>query len=368
MQWDKLQIGDACIYKNGIYFFDNWSQSIVYLDFTTNTLELKKIYYGTYFMASKILICNNNLFIFSGNSPRVLNYYILTEEYEEILGENKKNYICTLICIGMKVWYIPQDLNENIMVFDIKEYLFYADIDYKSIFKGYEKYTCNYPTKSGTIIWHSLTGTNKIIGYDVLCQKVYEKSSPVNHRLSTVYVQDNIMYFSQVDSGDMIIVEGSKTLTVKADSEQKDAYSYVYKFEDKLWFLPRYGNEILIYDTKNRKAKRVCYSNKIIDNNSPSAAIGCVFFQGKMIVLPWKVGPLYVIDENSEIVKKLDLKLRPEDYCKIMYQKKAIIKETNEVGIRSYINAILQDDNTLQEQECYDEKDIVGNAIWKYVR
>lgn len=368
MHWDKLQIGDACIYKNGICFFDNWSQSIVYLDFTTNTLEFKKIYYGIYFLASKIIFYNNNLFIFSGNTNRILIYNILTDEYEEILGEHKKSYICTLICIGMKVWYIPQDLNENIIVFDIKEYRFYADIEYKSIFKGYEKYACNYPTLSGTIIWHSLTGTNKIIGYDVSCQKVYEKSSPVDLRLSTVYVQDKIMYFSQVDSGDVIIVEDSKTLTVKADSEQKDAYSFVYKFDDKLWFLPRYGNKILIYNTMNGKAKRICYPNNIIYNNSHSAAIGCVYFHGKMIILPWKAGPLYVIDENSETAKKIDLKLRPEYYCKIMYRKKFIIKETNEVGIRSYINALLQDDNALQEQEFCNEEDTVGNVIWNYLR
>lgn len=368
MLWDKMQIGDACVYKNGLYFFDNWSQSIMYLDFPTNTVKIKKMYKGTYFLANRIFIYDDNLYIFAGNSYRIINYNIATDKYEEIVGMDKEKSIYTIIQHGSKAWYIPKNLSEEIMVFDIEDCRFYTDMNYTSIFKGCEKDTCSYPTVSGTIIWQSLAYSNRIIGYDIISHKIYEKSSPANIRLSTSYVYNNDMYITQVDSGDVIIAKDTKIVTVKAASGQKEAYSFIYKFDDKLWFLPRYGKEILVYDLRKEEANRIGYPNNITDMYSPSAAIGCVSVHGKMIILPWRVGAIYVVAAGSNIAEKLEVNISPEDYCRIMYRRKDLIKETDDVGINDFLNSLLQDESVLPEQECLEEKDTVGNIIWNRLR
>lgn len=370
MTWRNFEIGDACIYNSNIYFFENYTQTIMSMDLYSFNLEIKKKYFGIHFLSVKSYLLNDIIYFFSGNSLHVISYNVKKNEYKDIKFKHNKKNINTIMCINKKAWFIPFELKEKVILFDMEKKEFIIDDNYSNIFTGYEKYKCNYPTFDKTVIWHAILGTNKIIGYDIETKEISEKIFSKEIKINTAYVFENNVYISEINNGNIVVIDldKSKENIIKTKGLQRKTYSFIYKHDNSLYFLPRHGDSIAIINVENKKNinRKNIYIAK--NQNQKSASIGCVFTEDKIIILPWGYTDIYVINKQSSKSKKLEIKIEQDEVFKYIKYNKNIIIEDKNISINKFSDFIIERIG-LNRETIYDrEKTTAGKNIWEITK
>ncbi len=335
---------------------------------------------GGYYIR-KIIKVGDMLYFFLGNSRDIISWS-LSQQVFKIYGNEYKfdqqfQWVSNAFLVKDKIWICPAYSNQPLRCFDvntqkISEYSFIEEqLSLTGIILKESQFV--FASLENKILWFAIYNTPYVVSYNVErdrwnCYSFYEfgKVSNLSYDGNDlwIYFMDRRIFISwRPERGVLDIYEVSD---MKLDMSKGDPYSYIYGFQNNIFVIPTYDNDIYIV---NRKTKKEYLTNFVLNYERiytwPYVPLfyACIPRENRLILLPYSVNVIVEINMEDGQIQCIESKF---DYGDLWYclgehcQKKKLI-ENDQITLKEYISYIEFRENVSTN---YEDESTFGRYIF----
>ncbi len=209
--------------------------------------------------------------------------------------------------------------------------------------EGVVNSVCNY--LNGVIF--GISGTEKVLYYDLVNDICETFIALDNARIKSVYVYDDLIYISQVDGGEIVIVDPLEKKEVNRISISSDFGEMISLFFDEnyIYAIPRYGHTILRIDSCSYSIVEI--DANCVDLLNYHAETNRFFSGGKVVdnsifLFPYNTNALVEIDKNSLKAFGHTIRIDRDEYTleQDIYRGYDMVFFEQDISLKSYISII----------------------------
>lgn len=303
-----------------------------------------------------MVISNQVIYIILGNSWNIFEYHM---ESGQILinGDDKKYNDGALLIENCflyrnEIWLLPCYANEYIRIFDLKtkQYSMRKPIIDELKYYGanvYKKSFLDYAFTNEGIIYAIIYKSEYIVSIDINTGQYFLYCIGGRKKLSSINYDGKNYWLSFFDS--TIIEKWSPKNGIIEEyvideidiDDTGQQIRFIYELQGKLYIIPTFVPYIFILNKKNKKISKMNYPKnfKRIHNNSERYQFfRDILYKDKIIVLPFAVNEMLLIDKKNNKVNFIESILSREDIEKYTIKlETGVIEEKYGYGIRQFL-------------------------------
>lgn len=340
----KLRIvaGDSVKDKNNRDWIWDRSHNILgFLDTENYTFHVVGKYDEDLFLGFDLYLLNKAIFITSQNKIQVLKYDLeknVFTIYKADLQQEATQYYSAKLS-ETTIIMIAYELKYPALIFDMlsgqfEEVLWMDDIAYADKVIGRLE-------DSDDEILIPVESNDEII----IINKENLKYSKIQlhsiKKIGVVYKNGfGDVWVASSDGDTLVRYNQGNEYRIRIDGiNDKNTFSKLVKCENIVIAIPRYGENIYLYDEKERRGEKIKLSlNAPVQEGTSSLFWNCIVKEDKLILLPWRYPQLVEIDLKTYKSKNYKVKVCPKELCR--YIKIDTVFENDEIEVTCLIECI----------------------------
>lgn len=339
----KLRIvsGDSVKDKNDRdWIWDRTHNFIGFLDTEKYFFHIVDKYEESLFLGFDLYLLSKAIFITSQNKIEVLKYDIeknVFTIYKTDLQQKATQYYSARLS-QTKIIMIAYELKYPALIFDMlsgqfEEVLWMDDIRYTDKVIGRLE-------DSNDEILIPVEAYNEII---VVNKKNLKYSKMQLHSIKEIGVvyKNGLsdMWVASSDGNMLIRYNQGKEYKFRIDGNDKNTFSKLIKCENKIIGIPRYGENIYLYDEKEEVVKMIKLpSNVTVQEGTSSLFWNCIEKEEKLILLPWRYPQIVEINLKTYKAKNFEVNVCPKELCR--HIKIGTVLENDDIEVSCLIEFI----------------------------
>ncbi len=310
---------DGVIIDEYMWVYDNAIQGICKIDLYTYELELVKAYQGKQeYIVSWIFRFDDILFLVGMFEKAILAYDMEKNVFFSIKMlvdiDESKIKIQQVIRYKDVLWMLPQFLSSPIICFDMKmkEYkLHHTLITSLARLRGPASCQYSFASIEGNCLYIPSWYEAQYIRYNIetgQCKTFDLKN--MNLKLNSIYVNGEKRWVSLSNSSDIVYVNMfGKERRIAEGTKGNRPYAEIYHILEYLIYLPGYGNEIVLVNTKTEEVIRYTLDEEIELKERPSSRMRNICYkEDKIYFIPFNIDKLYILDLNEKDLREMILR------------------------------------------------------------
>lgn len=326
----------------------------------------------------------NKFYFLLENSRDIIMWSQQNQSFQIYGSEHKydeqRNVVSNAFLIKNNIWICPGYSNLPLRCFDIitAEIKEYPSVEYQMTKNGIkiEDIRFLFGAVDKETLWFAVYNTPHIASYDINHNKWKFYSFNEFGLVSNICFDGKDLWISFMQNNIFInwnaeeeSAEVFKIPTGELDMSKGDPFNYIYGFKNYIYVLPTYDNNIYIV---NRKTKEV-YATDFFKNYKhtdirPYIPLfgACLKYEKQLIVLPYSIDCVIVIDMETKQIQYIDSKISQQDKnFYIDYLPKGHITENNRILLKDYIYYVNTNSiNIIREKE----KGACGRAVIREIK
>lgn len=347
----KANFCDGHLDGDKLLFFDNEIQAVCYMDILSGRMKIVKSYESDMdFIARFVVGYDDKLYFCTESNTNLLVYDISRETFEMRIFEQDKeaslNTVSKIFIFNGVIWMTPYSLEDKIICYDIVKDAFYSVDNLVELMRKTEGnldvFSPFYQVE-GIYLWTAVYGSNSYVKYNLIKKRSEVHELPDKElRLNGIWVKDGKKWFSGMKTRNVYCMNQNYDFKeFDCGGARSRAYSSFVEFEDKIYLLPRLGNEMIEMDANSDEMKvyELKYE-KDINEIYPEATRNVKIYERSMFIFPYNTDKLLRFHFDSKDTQEVEI-FFDDDYDTIRlerYRKRnQVINETKDMNFETFI-------------------------------
>ena len=187
--------------------------------------------------------------------------------------------------------------------------------------------------------------TNKVFVFEPETLNAWFMELNNDISVNFVYGTEEDLWICQNNKKVIINIKDGKTeyITIANDDiVQRDPFSGLIKYENKVIVLPRFDKSIYVIELETKVIKEIpiSFNKEEFDKLGCSLIYGYHIYNSILYLFPWGLEGIIELRLTDYQMTKRDLQIKRNDYCEFIYQPPT--REIEEDDLQNYIGWIVK--------------------------
>lgn len=294
--------------------------------------------------AFDLIIKENILFIAFMKKTVLLTYNIVNHTYKLYKNNIEKSLMIqqyNSIFYKQSLIFIPMDISHPISILDLNNYQY--------MLHDREKYNGTignvYRFQNTQKLLMPVYNTNKVFVFEPETLNAWFMELNNDISVNFVYGTEEDLWICQNNKKVIINIKDGKTeyITIANDDiVQRDPFSGLIKYENKVIVLPRFDKSIYVIELETKVIKEIpiSFNKEEFDKLGCSLIYGYHIYNSILYLFPWGLEGIIELRLTDYRMTKRDLQIKEKAYCEFIYQPPT--REIEEDDLQNYIGWIVK--------------------------
>lgn len=254
--------------------------------------------------------------------------------------------------IDNKIYFLPYELTENILVFDVDTKRYMKEKTLEQILNL--SINCTSENKiykyiyRDEVAWFAISGTDIIAEVNYVKGKTYRIIHSDNNKLKSISGDEEDIFAIGHEGKGVFSVEesGSVKLIVSCDDKYINNCAFVKKVNDKLFLTNSDGSTYVYFPTKEKDRMRVEFPDTFMSIDAVRRVYNrpfsnCLYRNGKLYLIPFSSNGMIVIDADTLEVMHYKLEISEEEVLMEKSKRNDVFNENKAFSLDEYIRYVL---------------------------